>query len=138
MLRGWGPGWQIQETRRRNVTNMASMPTAPVVAAGLIGGFAVARYTGRRPLGGIVLAAGGVMCGRLWLRSTGPGTTGTLAATYVAAFGASHPLAKKIGAWPAVFTVSALASAVAYALADRAEYQESRKIARTAFLTDAG
>jgi hypothetical protein len=38
---------------------------------------------------------------------------------YLFAFGASHPLAKKIGAWPSVLTVTAATSAAAYALGDR-------------------
>jgi hypothetical protein len=37
----------------------------------------------------------------------------------VAAFGVSHPLAKKVGAWPAVLGVSACAAAAAWSLADR-------------------
>lgn len=98
---------------------MSTFPTAPLVAAGLIGGFAVARYTGRRQLGGVVLAAAGGVCGRLWLRSSGPGVMGLLLGVYAAAFGGSHPLAKKIGAWPSVLTVTAVASGATYALADR-------------------
>jgi hypothetical protein len=93
--------------------------TAPVVAAGLVGGYAVARYSGRRELGGVVLAVAGARCGRSWLRSSGPATAGLLGATYLAAFGASHPLAKKVGAWPSVGIVTALASGAAYVLADR-------------------
>jgi len=30
-----------------------------------------------------------------------------LTAVYLGAFGAAHPLAKKLGAWPAVYTVTA-------------------------------
>ena len=93
--------------------------TAPVVAAGLLGGFAAARYSGRRELGGVVLAAAGAWCGRSWLRSSGPGTAGLLTGAYLAAFGASHPLAKRVGAWPSVGIVTAAASGAAYALADR-------------------
>jgi hypothetical protein len=93
--------------------------TAPVVAAGLVGGFAVARYSGHRGLGGVVLAAAGAWCGRSWLRSSGPGTAGVLGATYLAAFGASHPLARKVGPWPSVGIVTAVAAGAAYALADR-------------------
>jgi hypothetical protein len=98
---------------------MSTFPTAPLVAAGLIGGFALARYTGRRELGGVVLAAAGSVCGRSWLRSSGPGVMGLLLGVYAAAFGASHPLAKKIGAWPSVLAVTAVASGATYALADR-------------------
>ena len=95
------------------------IPTAPVVAAGLIGGFAAARATGRRDLGGAVFAAAGAVCAGPWLRRSGPGTTATLAAIYVAAMGGSHPLAKAVGAWPAVLGVTAVASGAAYGLADR-------------------
>jgi hypothetical protein len=97
------------------------IPTAPAVAGGLIGGFAAARYTGRREFGGVVLAGAGAWCANSWLRSSGPGVMGVLLGTYLAAFGGSHPLAKKIGAWPSVLAVSAVASGAAYALADRTD-----------------
>jgi len=102
---------------------MSTRPTAPLVATGLIGGFATARYTGHRELGGAVLAAAGAICARSWLRSSGPGVTGLLLGLYAAAFGGSHPLAKKIGAWPSVLTVTAIASGTTYALADRSQAQ---------------
>jgi hypothetical protein len=98
---------------------MAAPKTALVVAAGLVGGYAVARYTGQRPLGGAVLLAAGVLAGRSWLRTTGAGTTAALAGTYVVAFGASHPLAKQVGAWPSVAIVTAAAAGAAYVFADR-------------------
>lgn len=89
------------------------------MAPRLIGGWQLARRTGIRPLGGIVLAAGGVLAGREWVRRTSPAVTGALVATYVGAFGLSHPLAKKIGAWPSVLAVSAATAAASYAAADR-------------------
>jgi hypothetical protein len=95
------------------------VPTAAITAGSLIGGWQLARKTGNRPLGGVVLAAGGVLAGREWARQTNPTVTGALVATYVAAFGLSHPLAKKIGSWPAVLAVSALTAAVSYVAADR-------------------
>jgi hypothetical protein len=98
---------------------MASIPTAPVVAAGLVGGYLVARETKIRPLGGVVLGAAGLVAGRTWLRTSGPATTVVLSAVYLGGFGASHPLAKKIGAWPSVLTVAAVAATAAYALSDR-------------------
>lgn len=94
-------------------------PTAPAVAVGLIGGFAAARYSGRRELGGLVLAGAGGWCARSWLRSSGPGVMGVLLGTYLSAFGGSHGLAKKIGAWPSVLAVTGVASGAAYVLADR-------------------
>ena len=47
------------------------------------------------------------------------GVTAGLSALYIGAFGASHPLAKKIGAWPSVLTVTALTSGAAHLLSDR-------------------
>ncbi len=96
-------------------------PTAPVVAVGLVGGYLTARFSGRRELGGVVLAGAGAWCGRSWLRTSGPGVMGVLLGTYLAAFGAAHPLAKKLGAWPAMAAVTATASGVTYALADRSD-----------------
>ncbi|MGC9670000.1 hypothetical protein ACNTMW_26090 [Planosporangium sp. 12N6] len=95
------------------------LPTAAITAGSLISGWQLARRTGNRSLGGVVLAAGGVLAGREWTRRTSPAVTAALVATYVGAFGLSHPLAKRIGAWPAVLAVSALTAAASYAAADR-------------------
>lgn len=92
--------------------------TATVVAAGLIGGWLTARESGIRPLGTIPLVAAGTLAARSWNKKKGPGITAALLGTYVGAFGMSHPLAKKIGAWPAVLTVTGAAAAVAYAVSD--------------------
>lgn len=54
------------------------------------------------------MAAAGTACTVNWNRSAGPVKAGALLGTYLVAFGASHPLAKKIGAWPAVGTVAAV------------------------------
>jgi hypothetical protein len=95
------------------------VPTAAVTAGSLIGGWQLARRTGIRPLGGVVLAAGGVLAGREWARRTSPTVTGALVATYVGAFALSHPLAKRIGAWPSVLAVAALTAGASWAAADR-------------------
>lgn len=96
-----------------------AFPTAPVVTAGLAGGFAVARYSGHRDLGGALFAAAGAWSAWTWQRRSGPGVMGVLGGVYAAAFGASHPLAKKIGAWPSVLAVSAVAATTTYLVADR-------------------
>ncbi|WP_288026331.1 hypothetical protein [Arthrobacter sp.] len=83
----------------------ALLPTI-FTTTGLIGGFQTARATKNRQLGGVVLAAAGAAAFLGWKKNAGSGTAAALAATYVAAFGASHPLAKKMGAWPAVYTVT--------------------------------
>jgi hypothetical protein len=96
-----------------------ALPTAPVVAASLIGGYYVARETKVRALGGAVLAVGGAVAGREWLKVAGPAATAGLSAVYLGGFGASHPLAKKIGAWPAVLTAAGVSAAAAWAVSDR-------------------
>lgn len=92
--------------------------TAAVVSFGLVGGYLIARESGIRPLGGLVLAGAGLLAGRTWLNK-GPATTAALSALYLAGFGASHPLAKKVGAWPAVLAVTAVNAAANHALVDR-------------------
>ena len=96
-----------------------AVPTAPVVAGALIGGYYVARVTKIRPLGGAVLAAGGFVAERQWRKSAGPVNAAILSAVYFGAFGVSHPLAKKIGPWPAVLTVAAVSAGAAWVLNDR-------------------
>lgn len=93
--------------------------TAPVVATGLIGGFVAAQETGIRPLGGVLLGAAGAYAGRTWLARRGPATASVLGAGYLLGFGMSHPLAKKVGAWPAVLAVTAAAAGASWALSDR-------------------
>jgi len=95
-----------------------ALPTAPVVAGSIVGGYVVARTTKIRPLGGAVLAAGGFVAQRQW-RKSGAVNAAVLSAVYYGAFGVSHPLAKKIGAWPSVLTVASVAAAAAWVLSDR-------------------
>ena len=95
------------------------LPTAPLVAAGLVGGFAVGQGTGRRDLGGAVFGLLGSAAGISWLHGGGVRRALPLAGLYVAAMGGSHPLAKRIGRWPAVGAVTAATAAAAYAAHDR-------------------
>lgn len=81
--------------------------SSAVAGVGLTGGFLLARWTGRRELGGALFAAAGTWCARDWYRACGPAAAAGLSALYVAAMGGSHPLAKRIGAWPAVVAVTA-------------------------------
>lgn len=99
---------------------MARIPTAPIAAAGLVGGYAVARFTKKRQLGGAVLAVVGAAATRKWQQDAGGKTAAALCAAYVAGFAGSHPLAKKVGAWPAVFSVAGGVGVASYVLADRA------------------
>ncbi|GGW29859.1 hypothetical protein [Streptomyces xantholiticus] len=86
---------------------MARVPAAAVAAGGLVGGYGVARWTRKRPLGGVALAAAGAVAARQWHQVAGPKAAAGLSAAYVAAFAGSRPLARKVGAWPAVFTAAA-------------------------------
>ncbi|MDO5617420.1 hypothetical protein [Kocuria sp.] len=95
------------------------IPTAALVSAGLLGGYGVARWTGVRPLGGAVLFAAGAAAAHNWWHKSGPITTAALSATYLLGFGLSHPLAKKIGAWPSVLAVTGVNATAAWVLADR-------------------
>lgn len=70
---------------------MAKVPAAVVAAGGLVGGYAVARWTRKRPLGGAVLAAAGVVAARDWQQAAGTKTAVGLTGAYVAAFAGSHP-----------------------------------------------
>jgi predicted enzyme related to lactoylglutathione lyase len=109
--------------RRRYREQMKLKPaetvtTAPLAALGLIGGYLTARESGIRPLGGVLLGACGAYAGRTWLAKRGPGVTAALSAVYVLGFGLSHPLAKKIGAWPAVLAVTAASAGASHVLSD--------------------
>jgi hypothetical protein len=118
-----------QQRRRRTATESAptrparTLPrvseTAPVAAGSLVAGYLVARETGVRPLGGAVLLAAGAWCARAWTRRAGSRTATALTAIYVAGFAGSHPLAKRMGAWPAVLSSAAVSGAASWVLADR-------------------
>lgn len=97
---------------------MAKVPSSVVAASGLVGGYGVARWTRRRELGGVVLAVAGAAAARQWRERAGGATAGALSAAYVAAFAGSHPLAKKVGAWPAVFGVAGAMALTSWAVAD--------------------
>jgi hypothetical protein len=106
---------QMESTARATVR---LPPTAPVAAASLIAGYAVAAGTGSRPLGGLVLAAGGLWCIREWSRRNDTRTAVILGCAGLAAFVISHVLALAIGAWPAVLLVAAALAIAAWLRAD--------------------
>lgn len=109
---------------------LATLPTAPIAAGGLIAGFGVAVASGSRPLGGVVLAAAGLTCIAAWRTRDSTATTVGLTVTGLAAFALSHVLGHAIGAWPAVFVVSAATAAACWWRSDvrrpRAPQQLSR------------
>ncbi|WP_062648091.1 hypothetical protein [Streptomyces maremycinicus] len=98
---------------------MAKVPGAVIAAGGLVGGYGVAQWTRKRPLGGAVLAVAGAAAAQQWRRQAGGKAAGALTVAYVAAFAGSHPLAKKVGAWPSVFGVAGAVAAASWAVADR-------------------
>ncbi len=95
-----------------------ALPTEVITSADLIGGYLVARQSKKRELGGAVLAAAGAVAGKRWKDDLGGPAAFGLGLVYTTSFGASHPLAKKIGAWPAVFAAAG-ATAGASLLAHR-------------------
>jgi hypothetical protein len=101
------------------MAGMDAPPTSAAVATGLVGGYSIARLSGRRELGGVFLAACGLWSAREWNDRGGPRLMLPLGLLYAGAFGASHPLAKRIGAWPSVLAVTAVAAGTTAALADR-------------------
>ena len=97
---------------------MRNIPTAPIAAGSLVAGYAVAAGTGSRPLGGVVLAAGGLWCLRLWTERHGSRTAVRLGGAGLAAFVLSHVLALAIGAWPSVLLLAAAMAALTWTQAD--------------------
>lgn len=98
---------------------MPRIPTGPVAAGSLIGGYVVARTTHRRPLGAIPLMAGGAWCTLQWRERAGAPAAAGLLGLYLAGFAASHPLARRIGAWPAALSVAAASAVASWMVADR-------------------
>ena len=88
-----------------------------LTTAGLLGGYGTARATGNRPLGGGVLAAVGAGVFALVQRSGGPVRAAVVTVAYLGAFGGSHPLAKRLGAWRSVLAVAGAAAVPAALLA---------------------
>ncbi|MFG2938492.1 hypothetical protein [Streptomyces sp. NPDC048282] len=98
---------------------MARVPSSVIAASGLVGGYGVARWTKKRPLGGAVLAVAGAAAAQQWRQQAGGKAAGALSAAYLAAFAGSHPLAKKVGAWPSVLGVAGAVALASWAVADR-------------------
>jgi hypothetical protein len=92
--------------------------TAPISAAGLIAGYAVAVLSGSRALGGVVLACFGIACIAIWMRRDGARTAATLTAIGLLAFAMSHVVALLIGAWPAVLLAAAAVGIASWRLSD--------------------
>lgn len=98
---------------------MRAIPTAIVSPSSVLAGYVVARRTGRRPLGALPLALGGAWCASRWRKRSGPLVAVGLLGVYFASVAASHPLAKRIGAWPAVVSAAAATALASWLLSDR-------------------
>jgi hypothetical protein len=105
------------------------LPTAPLAAGSLLAAWGVVAASGSRPLGGVVLALGGLCCIRIWARRHGVGTAARLGAVGFAAFVLAHVLGLLIGAWPAVLLVAAVTAAVTWTLADAHALAPARGLA---------
>jgi hypothetical protein len=97
---------------------LARLPTAPLSALGLIGGFGLAVGTGSRPVGGVFMAVCGLPCIAAWVRRDAGRTAAALTAVGLGAFAASHILGHVIGAWPAVLAVSAVTAGCCWRFSD--------------------
>ena len=107
------------------------LATAPLAAAGLIAGYAVAVISGSRPLGGLVLAAFGLLCISVWLRRDGPRVAAKLTLCGLVAFALSHLLGLLIGPWPAVLLTAAGLALVCRRVSDaRRSGPRARAVAR--------
>lgn len=95
------------------------LPTAPVAAGSMLGSYVIASRLGSNP--GAVAALVGPLawCATRWRQEQGEATAAALTLTYLAGFGGSHPLARRIGAWPAVLAATALTGAASHLAADR-------------------
>ncbi len=84
-----------------------NLPTAVVAPLSLVLGFAVAQVSGVRALGGVVLLAAVVWCAVRWARRS-VAVAVVLVLLYLAAFVASHLLARIISPWTSVLVVAAV------------------------------
>ncbi|WP_448629825.1 hypothetical protein [Cellulomonas soli] len=92
---------------------MSRIPTWLVAGLTLVIGFALARSTGVRALGGLVLLAGVGWCLVREARATPWWRLGVVVVAGAVCFVASHVLADRVGAWPSVLLCSAALAAVA-------------------------
>jgi len=89
-----------------------AIPSPALIGPAVLGGYYVGRSTGNRRLAGVALAAGLAAAVPRWSKGS-PLLAAALAVGTVGLVGVSHPLSKRVGAWPAVLTTSAAASVLA-------------------------
>jgi hypothetical protein len=103
---------------RQYLSPASRVPTAALAATGLIGGYGVAVASGSRPLGGVVLAAFGLICITIWARRDGGRMAAALTAAMLLVFVLSHVLGLLIGGWPAVLVAAGAAGAICWRTSD--------------------
>lgn len=91
---------------------MPAVPSPALIAPAVLGGYALGRWTGNRALAGVALAAGLGAALPRWAGAS-PVLAAGLAAGTVGLVGVSHPLARRLGPWPAVLTTTAAAAVLA-------------------------
>lgn len=94
------------------------LPTAPLAAAGMIAAWGTVAASGSRALGGVVLAAFGLVCVVISSSRDARRTTVLLVLIAVAAFVLSHLLGLLIGPWPAVLVAAAVLAGACHRLSD--------------------
>ncbi len=99
--------------------------TAPIAASGLIAGYGLAVASGSRLLGGLLLAACGLVCIAVWLKRDGRRMAALLTGGGLLAFVLSHVLALITGAWPAVLLVAAATASAYWRLSDARQFAAS-------------
>ncbi|MSW50910.1 MAG: hypothetical protein F2817_08495 [Actinobacteria bacterium] len=92
--------------------------TAPVAAGSMVGSYVIASRVGSQ-LGAIAAMVGPLSwCAAAWHRGHGAPIATALTGVYLGGFALSHPLSRRVGAWPAVLGATALTGAVTYAVTD--------------------
>jgi len=106
------------------------VPTAVIAGGSMIAAYAVVVASGSRPLGGVVLAVGGLWCIRAWAKRRDARSAAMLGCVGFGAFVLSHVLALAIGAWPSVLSMAAVTAAAAWTRVDARTAQPARSAAR--------
>jgi hypothetical protein len=89
-----------------------AIPSPALIGPAVLGGYVVGRTTGNRRLAGVALAAGLGATVPRWAQGS-PVLAAALAVGTVGLVGLSHPLARRVGPWPAVLTTSTAAAVLA-------------------------
>ena len=100
------------------MSSLRSVPTAPIVALGLLGGWGMVELTDSRAAGGVVLFVLGCCAGFIWLARDGWLRTVLLAVIYLGSFVLAHVLGHAVGSWPGVIIVAFVAAASSYVWSD--------------------